>query len=172
MATTAADPDALSPAVGAVTARDRVLVDTNVLAYASVPTAPFHAAAVAALHHLRRVGAELWTSRQVLREYVAVLTRPQPYAPPTPLAQALANVQRLETQLLVAEDGPLVFSQFLTLLAAVACGGRQVYDANIVATMLAHGIPNVLTHNIADFKRFAGHVTVLPLIPQPPPGVP
>ena len=32
-------------------------------------------------------------------------------------------------------------------------GGKQVHDANIVATMLAYGISSVPTHNTADFKR-------------------
>ena len=35
-------------------------------------------------------------------------------------------------------------------------GGKQVHDANIVATMLAHGETRLLTFNQADFRRFAG----------------
>ena len=41
--------------------------------------------------------------------------------------------------------------------------GKQVHDANIVATMLVHGITQVLTHNITDFARFSSLITVLPL---------
>ncbi len=41
----------------------------------------------------------------------------------------------------------------------------QVHDANIVATMLAQGIQKLLTHNVADCKRFAAHITVMPLVP-------
>lgn len=33
-------------------------------------------------------------------------------------------------------------------------GGKQVHDANIVATMLAYDIPCLLTHNTRDFERF------------------
>lgn len=40
----------------------------------------------------------------------------------------------------------------------------QVHDANIVATMLAYGIPRLLTHNVDDFKRFAHLIAVLPLV--------
>jgi hypothetical protein len=53
----------------------------------------------------------------------------------------------------------------LNLIAAIPCGGKQIYDANIVATMLAHGVPKLLTYNVARFSRFAGHITVLPLVP-------
>jgi predicted nucleic acid-binding protein len=42
---------------------------------------------------------------------------------------------------------------------------RNHHDANIVATMQAHGIPKLLTHNIADFARFSSMTTLLPLIP-------
>ena len=166
MATTAANPGpALSAELLSVRTGDRVFVDTNVLAYEATPTAPLHAIAHAALSHLLVAGAEIWVSRQVLREFVATLTRPQSYAPATPAAVVVANVSRLETQLRVAEDGPLVFARLLALLGSVPCGGKQVHDANIVATMLAHGVPTLLTHNVKDFQRFAGHVAVAPLVP-------
>ena len=51
------------------------------------------------------------------------------------------------------------------VLAAVPTAGKQVHDANIVATMLAHGIPRLLTHNVTDFTRFAAIIAVEPLIP-------
>jgi predicted nucleic acid-binding protein len=40
-------------------------------------------------------------------------------------------------------------------------GGRQVHDANIVATMLAHGERRLLTFNVADFRRFTPLVEVV-----------
>jgi predicted nucleic acid-binding protein len=154
------------------TAADVVFVDTNVLIYARHVNSPFHTDAANRLDDLEAAGAELWISRQTLREYLAGMTRPGAVNPPIPIPTLLADVRAFQTRFLIAEDGPTVTTHLEILLVAVACGGRQIYDANIVATMLAHGIPNVLTHNIADFKRFAGHVTVLPLIPPPPSGVP
>ena len=38
----------------------------------------------------------------------------------------------------------------------VQVGGRQVHDANIVATMLARGEGRLLTFNDTDFPRY-GH---------------
>ena len=32
--------------------------------------------------------------------------------------------------------------------------GTQVYDARLVAAMLAHGIDRILTSNVADFSRY------------------
>ena len=40
-------------------------------------------------------------------------------------------------------------------------GGKQVHDANIVATMLAYGERRLLTFNIRDFRRFAAHIEVV-----------
>jgi predicted nucleic acid-binding protein len=40
-------------------------------------------------------------------------------------------------------------------------GGRQVHDANVVATILAHGELRLLTFNEADFRRFAGLIEVV-----------
>jgi len=40
-------------------------------------------------------------------------------------------------------------------VAAHRGSGRQVHDANVVATMLEHGIRRLLTFNAADFRRFA-----------------
>jgi hypothetical protein len=32
--------------------------------------------------------------------------------------------------------------------------GRSVYDCNIVATMVGHGVGELLTHNVKDFQRY------------------
>ena len=39
-------------------------------------------------------------------------------------------------------------------------GGRQVHDANIVATMLAHSERRLLTFNAVDFQRFAEMIEI------------
>ena len=44
-----------------------------------------------------------------------------------------------------------------------ACGGEQVHDANVVATMLVHGIGTVVTMNTDDFTRFGRYVSVVRL---------
>ncbi len=87
-------------------AGDPVFLDTNVVAYASVPESPFH----------------------------------------------------------TAEDGPAVTGHLLDLIAQYAIGGKQIHDANIVATMRAYSITRLLTHNTNDFARYAGLITVLPLV--------
>lgn len=146
---------------------DSVFVDTNILVYAAISTAPFHAEAFGHLDAFRRAGAELWISRQILCEYIATLSRPQPFTPPLPAATLIADVHMLATRFRIAEDGPTVTAQLLGLLATIPVGGRQVHDANIVATMRAHGLSRLLTHNTADFARFAAMIQVEPMTAAP-----
>ncbi|MGH7966313.1 MAG: VapC toxin family PIN domain ribonuclease, partial [Candidatus Binatia bacterium] len=61
-----------------------------------------------------------------------------------------------------------VTERLLALMEQIAIGGKQVHDANIVATMLAYGIPTLLTNNTNDFARFSGHITVVPLATDTP----
>jgi predicted nucleic acid-binding protein len=149
----------------AMTAADPVFVDTNVLVYASVATAPLHTVALGSLQRLHAAGVQTWLSRQVLREYLAVLTRPQTFSMPLPPAALAAQINTFLALMQVAEDGPVVTKLLLALLATVPIGGRQVHDANIVATMQAYGISRLLTNNPTDFARFTPLIVVEPLVP-------
>ena len=137
-----------------------VFVDTNVLLYASRPKANEHARSQAALSRMRQDGTPLWLSRQVFREYLAVATRPQASGPALPMAAAVADVHGFHAAFNVAEDGASVFDRLLQLLAAHPGGGKQVHDANLVATMLEHRIRRLLTFNAADFRRFGSLIEV------------
>jgi predicted nucleic acid-binding protein len=135
---------------------DGLFADTNVWVNAAVPTSPRHAQAVAVLGKMD-IGT-LWTSRQVVREFLAVMSRPQTFfAGNAPMADILNRAHTIESRCRVAEDGPDVAQQLHALLAVGDARGKQIHDANIVATMLAHGIRTLLTDNVADFARW-GHI--------------
>ena len=145
-------------------AADPVFVDTNVLVYADQAASAFHAPARAAVARLERDGAALWISRQVLREYLVTVTRPGPTgAPPMTRSEAAAAVEGFLAAYAIAEDGPEATTHLLKLLRAVPVGGKQVHDANIVATMLARGITRLLTFNATDFRRFEPLVELIAL---------
>src|SRR5580704_7701032 len=99
-------------------AADPVFVDTNVLIYVTRRTASEHAAAQAALARLEGEGRALWISVQILREYLAVVTRPQATSLPLPMGTAIADVQRFQQVSQVAEDPPAVLDRLLALLGA------------------------------------------------------
>lgn len=141
----------------------KVFFDTNILTRATITTAPLHQEAKTSLTILWNQGTELWISRQVIREYVANATRPQTYSPTIPINLVEQQVQNFLLQFQVADDTDAVTRQLLLLLNHVPTGGKQVHDANIVASMLVYGINTLHTNNVQDFTRFSNYITIQPL---------
>jgi predicted nucleic acid-binding protein len=137
-------------------------IDTNVLVYANRTGSPHHPDAVELLARAEAHGTRLWISGQVIREYLSVVTRSQGVFVALPMARALERARFFAQRFWMAEDGRSVRATLLSLLASHPIAGRQVHDANLVATMLAHGITHLLTFNTADFRRFGGLVTIEP----------
>lgn len=75
--------------------------------------------------------------------------------------EAAAAVEGFLTAYIVAEDGPDTTAQLLQLVRRVQMGGKQVHDANLVATMLANGITRLLTFNDSDFRRFGNVIELV-----------
>jgi len=136
------------------------VVDTNVLVHVSATASPDHRRAVAALARLAARGPVAVT-RQILREFLSATTRPQSWAKAATLAEATGATDGFIQRFAVLEDGPLVWDELMTLTRGFAFGGKQVHDANIVATMLAHGETRLLTFNAADFRRFGSLIEVV-----------
>lgn len=142
------------------TTAEPVFVDTNVLVYLGRSSAPQHGAARNAVRQLQADGRPLWISPQVLREYLSVVTRPQATAPALPLPTAISDVRRFAELFNLAEERPAVLDRLLQILTAHPSAGKQVHDANLVATMLEQGITCLLTFNQRDFRRFGAIVTL------------
>ena len=138
-----------------------MFIDTNVLVNSRVPGAPHHDAARASLERAFRDPEPLRISRQILREYLAVVTRPQTWPVAITREEALADVSRLAGGLEILEDGPPVTESLLALCREVPVGGRQIHDTNIVATMLARGERRLLTFNAADFRRYGDRIELV-----------
>lgn len=138
----------------AMTDAEPLFIDTNILIYANVATAPFHEQALNALKSAHQTERPLWISRQVLREFIAARTRPQTFAQPSTPEVVIERVRYLEERFQVADDTAAVTGQLIKLLVDYKIGGKQIHDANIVATMLTNNIPCLLTHNAKDFERF------------------
>jgi len=101
----------------------------------------------------------------VLREFLAVATRPGFLTPLPPVPFLAQAVKAFENWFQLAAEDAQVTALLLELLNNPGAQGRQVHDANIVATMRRHQISHLLTHNAADFRRFAPWITILPLMP-------
>jgi uncharacterized protein len=132
-----------------------IAVDTNVLVYAHREDSAWHDAAYACLVELAQ-GRDPWAIPwPCLHEFLAIVTHPRIYAPPTPLESALEQAQAwLESPSLVllseAED---YWQQLQGLLRSARVCGPQVHDARVAALCLEHGITELWTAD-RDFSRF------------------
>jgi predicted nucleic acid-binding protein len=143
---------------------DRVMIDTNVLVAATDESRAEHHDALTILNDWPAGDTTLCVSGQILREYLTVATRPADgngLGLKRPDAVGNARAIRERTTLL-AEDAK-VAERLLGLLADVDCSGKQIHDANVIATMLVHGIGTVVTMNLDDFARFGGYVNLVRL---------
>jgi predicted nucleic acid-binding protein len=145
-------------------AADPVFIDTNVLIAASVSAHPSHGVASAYLARLEADGAPACISGQVCREFLVVLTR-QPVAGRVfTTHEALAALDTWLSACVVFEENEAVLTELLELVPRHGVKGKQVHDANIVATMRANGLKRLATFNIADFARFEHEIAVEALV--------
>lgn len=139
-----------------------MFIDTNVLVFARFSAAPWHERA---RRNLERASAGDETpriSRQIVREYLMAVTRPQSWwSTPLPAADAVVDVERFLGLFGILDEGPRVTDLLLALCREFSVSGKQVHDANIVATMLAHGERRLLTFNASDFRRYGPRVELV-----------
>ncbi len=149
--------------IGMVTMGGKTFVDTNVLLRARVIGMEFHHEAKTLLDTQISAGNELWISRQVIREFLVNVTRPQSVSQPMSVAEVEAEMNVLHSIFIIADETTAVTTRLLQLIKRYPTGGKQIHDANIVATMLVNGVDTLLTQNIDDMKRFEKEISLIPL---------
>lgn len=81
------------------------------------------------------------------------------------MAMMATNPVFLDTNILVYATISAAPLHTVALQAVV--DREQVHDNNSLATMQVNTIHRLLTHNVADFSRCGGLITILPLVPTP-----
>ena len=79
------------------------------------------------------------------------------------MSAVVGQVRAFQDSFYVLHSSPGVLDHLLQLAERVQVAGKQIHDANIVATMLAYDISDLLTHNTADFVRHSDWITAIPL---------
>jgi uncharacterized protein len=146
-----------------------IAVDTNILVYAHREDSPFHNPAAHRISDLAEGSATWSIPWPCVHEFLAIVTHPRIYAPPTPLLRALDQVDAwLEspTLVLLAESGDH-WPVLRKILSRSRIAGPQVHDARIVALCLQHGVRELWSAD-RDFNRFAGLTIVNPLVMRGP----
>jgi toxin-antitoxin system PIN domain toxin len=140
-------------------------VDTNLLVYAHRHDVSWHAAAVEVIRGLAE-GVQAWAIPwPCVHEFVAIVTDPRIFDPPSTAAVALDQVAIwLESPgLTLLAESPGYETHFDRLVRYGEATGSRVHDARVAALCLHHGVSELLTAD-RDYSRFPQLPTRNPLI--------
>lgn len=134
-----------------------IAVDTNLLVYAHRGDSTWHDAAYARIAELAEGRAPWAIPWPCVHEFLAIVTHPRIYAPPTPPAAAIDQVDAwLESPsltLLAEADG--YWPELKALIQDGRISGPQVHDARVAGMCRLHGVTELWTAD-RDFGRFHG----------------
>lgn len=143
---------------------DPGILDANVLAYAVNADAPQNAAARALLEETRDPSSLLYVTSQILCEFYSVITSPRCVAVASSPTEALRTISAMLALpgLHVLPIPASAVEGWMDLLQRHPVTGGKVFDLQIVATMLAHGVHRIYTFNTGDFAIFPELTVVTP----------
>ena len=144
-----------------------IAVDTNLLVYAHREDSPWHTVADKKISELAE-GRLLWgIPWPSLHEFLAIVTHPRIYNPPTPLADALKQIDAWmqSPHLVLLSETEGYWQKLQSLLNQGRIVGPQVHDARIAAICLLHGVRELWTAD-RDFGRFPMLTVRNPMVEQ------
>jgi predicted nucleic acid-binding protein len=142
---------------------DACLLDSNILLRISKSDDPQHPGIVQALKALVGQGVRLCYTSQTLGEFWNASTRPldkNGFGLTVAETDRLARVIERDFEFL--PDSREVHDRWRSLLVVHNIHGVQVHDARLAASMFVHGIRQILTINVRDFRRFDGLLVMHP----------
>lgn len=142
-----------------------IAVDTNILVYAHREDAEWHTAAYEKVRQLAEGNVAWAIPWPCIHEFLAIVTHPRIYRPPSPLAAAIDQIDAwLESRTLVLlTESNEHWPQLRELLLGGKAVGAKVHDARIAALCLQHGVRQLWSAD-RDFGRFPDLPVVNPLI--------
>ena len=138
----------------------KIFLDTNTLIYLKFASLGFHKNTKSIFLNLAEHNNTFYISNQVLREYISSCTREKFHRF---YEEVLFDCEELKQTFKVLEDIEKVSISLLNLCKNYKVSGKQVHDANIVATMESFSIPYILTANVNDFTRFGDLINIIPI---------
>lgn len=132
-----------------------VLVDSNVLLRRAQVASAQHRSTLYALTELVRARMVMFVVPQVVYEFWSAATRPiKDNGLGMEPAVAERSVAELLRDFVILKDERGIFGTWQSLVSIHGVRGKHTYDALLIAAMQRHGISNLLTFNVADFKNF------------------
>lgn len=129
-----------------------IAVDTNVLVHAHRADSPWHPQAESALASLS--GSSWAIPWPCIHEFLAIVTHPRIFDPPTSLEDAITAVDSWRSsRLTLLGESAEHWAELTGLLRAGRIAGPLVHDARVAAVCVQHGISEIWTAD-RDFSRF------------------
>jgi predicted nucleic acid-binding protein len=139
------------------------LADTNILLRLLHRSAPEHAIVRSALRTLNQRSETVCYLPQNLVEFWRVCTRPlSANGMGLSISETDRRARIIERVFSLLPERPEFHAVWRDLVVTYAVSGVQVHDARLVAAMHVYGLQNLLTWNVADFKRYPTIVAVHP----------
>jgi predicted nucleic acid-binding protein len=135
----------------------KILIDTGVLLRLFEPHDPLFPVANAAIQRIDSRGDQASVTWQNLAEFWSVATRPATARGGFGLSALMAE-QRLNlirNTFAVLPEHFTAIDIWQHLIVTFSVLGKQVHDARLAALMMASGVTDILTFNVADFARFS-----------------
>lgn len=141
-----------------------IAFDTNLLVYSVREDSVWHKPALAVIRAAAEAGARWAIPWPCVHEFLAIVTHPRIYAPPTPLRDALRQVEYwMESpSVRLLGEPPGYWDHLKFCLETSRVCGPVVHDAHVAAICRAAGVTEIWTAD-RDFSRFPGIPTRNPL---------
>lgn len=138
--------------------KSKIFLDTNILIYLKFSNLPFHSETASVFSKLMNNQNSFCISTQVLREYISSCTRENFHLN---YEDVLSDCTDFTNYFELFEDSKEIAKNLFEICKKYKIKGKQVHDANIVATMKINQIQYILTANINHFKRFMDEIEII-----------
>ena len=132
-----------------------IAIDSNVLIAAHRGEHPLHAVALTRLVETAEGDLPWALPIFCLGEFLRVVTHPRVFSPPSTLEVAIEFIEQLvrSPSMRLLGAGPGYWNHLCAAVMAAKATGNLVFDAQIAAVCIEHGIERILTED-RDFARF------------------
>lgn len=142
-----------------------IAIDTNILVYAHRVDSPWHEAAYRSIENLAEGDAFWGVPWPCIHEFLAVVTHPRIYNPPTPIPKAIQQVEiwMESPSLRILSELAGHWKELKDIVFAGRIAGGAMHDARVAAICVEHGVREIWSAD-RDFTRVSGLMVRNPLL--------